>query len=134
MQAIKFIGCLNFKEAEIQAIGLKLDEIKKEERESKSERERERWFCMSRRSGIWERKDHALWVWEIASDTGKWRDERVRTFFFGFFSFFFLFWSDMHLLAEMRYFFWYGWNDPVWPVFKPEWNTHVFVSAEVSEQ
>ena len=41
MQAIKFIGCLNFKEAEIQGIGLKLDAIKKEERESKSEREKE---------------------------------------------------------------------------------------------
>ena len=56
---------------------------------------------MSRRSKIWGRKDHALWVWEIASETSEWRDERVRTFFFFFFFFlFFLFRSGMHLLAE----------------------------------
>ena len=71
-----------FKEAEIQAIGLKLDATKKEERESKSEREKERWFCILRRFGIWGRKYHALWVWETASDADEWRDETVRTFFF----------------------------------------------------
>ena len=66
------------------------------------------------------------------------KDERMRTLFlflflFFFFSFFFFFGSDLHLLAEMRYFFWYGRNDPTWPVIKPKQNNHVSVLAKVSE-
>ena len=56
------------------------------------------------------------------------RGERMRTFFF-----FFLV-RYTHLLAEMWYFFWYGRNDPVWLVFKPERNNHVSVLTKVSER
>ena len=56
---------------------------KKEERGKRKEKVnlKER---RSSRSGVWGRKDYALWVWETASDAGEWRDERVRTFFFFF--------------------------------------------------